>query len=356
MKLKVGDRVRFLNEKGGGVVSKILSSSMVNVAIEDGFEIPTRSSELIRMDDIPDYFGQPKPPETSQTPDEGTDPLFENKVTPLVRFPSRNQYPPGVYLAFIPEDQKWLMTGPIDVEIINSTDYEVLVSFFLKNESGYSGIDYDVIPSGSRLQAGTIQREEIEKWCHGVVQLMFHRDRDSRVLMPVSCTFRIKPMKFYKDVQYQSSSLLQEKAFIYRLHELKGSSDVPAVTVQEKYDVPQHDEKKAEPVRPHALIDRHRIAPRIAEVDLHISSLVDDYSGLKNHEILPIQTRYFSSCLKSALEHHYFRVYFIHGIGNGTLKNALLSMLEEYGGLDFHEAPFEQYGAGAIEVNIPENK
>ncbi|MDD5507141.1 MAG: DUF2027 domain-containing protein [Bacteroidales bacterium] len=355
MKFKVGDRVRFLNEKGGGVVSRILSSSMVNVAIEDGFEIPTRSSELIRMDDIRDEYSQLKSSEKPTTAEEPVLP-FENKITPLVRFPSRNQYPPGVYLAFIPEDQKWLMTGPIDVEIINSTDYEVLVSFFLKNESGYSGIDYDVIPSGTRLQMATIQREEIEKWCHGVVQLLFHRDQDTRVLMPVSCTFRIKPMKFYKDVHYQSSSLLQEKAFIYRIHELKGSSDVPAATVQEKFDLPQYDEKKAEPVRPHTLIDQHRIAPRIAEVDLHISSLVDDYSGLKNHEILPIQTRYFSSCLESALEHHYYRVYFIHGIGNGTLKNALLDVLEEYGGLDFHEAPFEQYGAGAIEVNIPENR
>jgi hypothetical protein len=356
MKFKVGDQVRFLNEKGGGVVSRILSNSMVNVAIEDGFEIPTRISELIRMDDISDYFSQPKSVESPSQIVQEPVPEFENKIIPLVRFASRNQYPPGVYLAFIPEDQKWLMTGPIDVEIINSTDYEVLASFFLKNEYGYSGIDYDVIPAGSRLQLATILREEIEQWCHGVIQLLFHKDQDSSVLVPVSCTFRIKPMKFYKDVQYQSSSLLQEKAFIYRIHELKGSPGVPPAGVQEKYDLPQSSEKNAEAVRPYALIDGHRIAPRIAEVDLHISSLVDDYSRLKNHEILPIQTRYFSSCVESALENHYYRVYFIHGIGNGTLKNALMEMLEEYGGLEFHDAPFEQYGAGAIEVNIPENK
>ncbi|HOW25417.1 MAG TPA: DUF2027 domain-containing protein [Bacteroidales bacterium] len=356
MKFNVGDRVRFLNEKGGGVISRILSSSMVNVAIEDGFEIPTRISELIGVDGTADYINRSKSADSPSNPVQEPLPPFENKVIPLVRFASKNQYPPGVYLAFIPEDQKWLMTGPINVEIINSTDYEVLTSFFLKNEYGYSGIDYDVIPAGSRMQVGTIQREEIEQWCHGIVQLLFHRDQDSRVLMPVSCTFRIKPMKFYKDVQYQTSSLLQEKAFIYRIHELKGSPGVPPAGLQEKYDAPQPEEKMAEAAPSNALIDRHRIAPRIAEVDLHISSLVEDYSRLKNHEILPIQTRYFSSCLESALEHHYYRVYFIHGIGNGTLKNALLEMLNDYGGLDFHDAPFAQYGAGAIEVNIPENK
>ncbi len=355
MKFKVGDRVKFLNETGGGVVSKILSTSMVTVAIEDGFEIPTRISDLILLEDISDYYGNEKSVELPDKSVGEPEPEFENKIIPLVRFASKNQYPPGVYLAFIPQDQKWLMTGPIDIQIINSTGYEVLFSFFLREASGYSGIDYDVIPAGSRLQLETIQREEIEKWCHGVTQLLFHRDQDSKVLMPVNSVFRIKPMKFYKDVHFQSSNLLQERAFIYRIHELKGSADITSPEAQEKYDVPQPEPVKAELVQPQTLIDGHRIGPRIAEVDLHISSLVDDYSKLKNHEILTIQIQCFSSCLESALENHYYRVYFIHGIGNGTLKNAILELLQEYGGLDFHDAPFEHYGAGAIEVNIPEN-
>ncbi len=355
MKFNVGDRVRFLNERGGGVVSKILSSSMVNVAIEDGFEIPTRINELIPMDDISDYYGNQKPVEIKAQPAGHAEPEFENKVTPLIRFASKNQYPNGIYLAFVPQDQKWLMTGPIDIQIINFTGYDVLMSYFLKDAGGYAGIDYDVIPADSRLQLETIEREEIEKWCQGVIQLLFHRDQDSRLLMPVSSMYRIKPYKFYKDVQYQSSNLLQEKALIYRIHELRGSLDITSPEAQEKYGEPQPEPAEAEPVKPQVLIDRHRIGPRIAEVDLHISSLVDDYSRLKNHEILAIQTRYFSSCLDSALENHYYRIFFIHGIGNGTLKKAILGMLTEFGGLDCHDAPFEHYGAGALEVTIPEN-
>ncbi|MBP6978100.1 MAG: DUF2027 domain-containing protein [Bacteroidales bacterium] len=355
MKFNVGDRVRFLNERGGGVVTQILSSSMVNVAIEDGFEIPTRISELIPMDDISEYYSNKKPVEFNAKPAVQPEPEFDHKITPLIRFASKNQYPNGIYLAFVPQDQKWLMTGPMDIQIINFTGYDVLISFFLKGATGYTGIDYDVIPADSQLQLETIEREEIEKWCQGVIQLLFHRDQDSRILMPVSSAFRIKPMKFYKDVQYQSSNLLQEKALIYRIHEMKGSLDIHSPEAQEKYGEPQPEPAQAEPVKPQILIDRHRIGSRVAEVDLHISSLVDDYSDLKNHEILAIQTRYFSSCLDSALENHYYRVFFIHGIGNGTLKNAIQEMLKEFGGLDFHDAPFEHYGAGAIEVTIPDN-
>jgi hypothetical protein len=50
MKFNTGDKVKFLNTKGGGVVSKIISPTLVNVMIEDGFEIPTVTSELIKVD------------------------------------------------------------------------------------------------------------------------------------------------------------------------------------------------------------------------------------------------------------------------------------------------------------------
>jgi hypothetical protein len=34
MKLKVGDKVKFLNESGGGIVSKVVSPKLVHVTIE----------------------------------------------------------------------------------------------------------------------------------------------------------------------------------------------------------------------------------------------------------------------------------------------------------------------------------
>src|SRR5512138_614389 len=50
MKFNIGDKVKFLNTKGGGIVSKIISPTLVNVMIEDGFEIPTITSEIIKVD------------------------------------------------------------------------------------------------------------------------------------------------------------------------------------------------------------------------------------------------------------------------------------------------------------------
>ena len=51
---KIGDRVNFLNNVGGGKVTKIIDSRMVMVEVEDGFEIPTLISEI-----VPDFRNQP---------------------------------------------------------------------------------------------------------------------------------------------------------------------------------------------------------------------------------------------------------------------------------------------------------
>ena len=50
MNFKPGDKVRFLNTTGGGIVVKEINAFMVSVAIEDGFEIPTLTAELVAME------------------------------------------------------------------------------------------------------------------------------------------------------------------------------------------------------------------------------------------------------------------------------------------------------------------
>ena len=47
MQIAIGDKVRFMNEVGGGRVTAILSKDMVSVETNDGFEIPTYIKNLV---------------------------------------------------------------------------------------------------------------------------------------------------------------------------------------------------------------------------------------------------------------------------------------------------------------------
>lgn len=53
MDLKVGDRVRFINDVGGGTITRIIDRLTVAVMNQDGFEIPVLESEIILVD--PDH-------------------------------------------------------------------------------------------------------------------------------------------------------------------------------------------------------------------------------------------------------------------------------------------------------------
>ena len=113
MKFKVGDKVKFLNEKGGGVVSKIISGSLVYVATEDGFELPTSTGDIISINPeskaelmfSEDFNVNMDDQVTIGSHGSGEEQLSSTKVKPGA------EETPGVYLAFVPDDQQWFITG-----------------------------------------------------------------------------------------------------------------------------------------------------------------------------------------------------------------------------------------------------
>lgn len=53
MDINIGDKVRFLNDIGGGIVSGFQKGGIVLVQDEDGFEVPVRASEVVVISDKP---------------------------------------------------------------------------------------------------------------------------------------------------------------------------------------------------------------------------------------------------------------------------------------------------------------
>lgn len=359
MKLNVGDKVRFLNENGGGIVTRIINTNLVSVAIEDGFDIPTLASNLIRietMDGPSSLFDKDYKVELP-VPDPKLDDYAENRLTKLRPAKKEATHPQGLYLAFIPQDQQWLITGSIDIYVINNSEYAVLYSFNLRGPAGnYSGIDFASIDPNSKALIETISREDIESWSEGVVQALFHKDEMEKILKPVNESFKVKPVKFYKEDSYIESSLIDGKAIMVSLCEIDALSSPILDADYGKSSPIETNTGYSKPLSTNVLIDKHRVAGREAEVDLHISSLRDNYEGLSNHEILQIQVSYFDRSLESAILNNYAKVIYIHGIGNGILKASLINRLKEYEDIEFRNAAFARYGNGAIEIVIHQNR
>ena len=87
-------------------------------------------------------------------------------------------------------------------------------------------------------------------------------------------------------------------------------------------------------------------------VDLHIEKLMEDHYGLSNSEKLDIQTTHFRKKLAMAINGHITKIVFIHGVGNGVLRQAIRELLRTYEGIEYSDAPYKKFGAGATEVRI----
>ncbi len=109
-------------------------------------------------------------------------------------------------------------------------------------------------------------------------------------------------------------------------------------------DSPKTQKIETKPSKPHAKDEMF--------VDLHIEKLQEDHYGLTNSEKLDIQARHFRKKLEMAINGHFTKVVFIHGVGNGVLRQTIRDLLKTYEGIEYSDASYQKFGAGATEVRI----
>ncbi|TDQ29295.1 Smr/MutS family protein [Zeaxanthinibacter enoshimensis] len=96
---------------------------------------------------------------------------------------------------------------------------------------------------------------------------------------------------------------------------------------------------------------KERNAPQM-EVDLHIEKLTQGYKRLETFEILELQLETAKRQLEFAIRKRIQKVVFIHGVGEGILKEELKYLFNRYEGVRFYDADYQKYGMGATEVYI----
>ena len=282
-KFKVGDKVNFLNSTGGGTVKKIIDTRMVEVTIEDGFDIPVLMSDLVL-----DFRSQPD--KRQQIVDSTQKEIQQKQIieekemddarkSTLRRF-GRNAEEEGLYLAFIPQDQQWLLTGLLDVVLVNNTPADALYSFNIKEENKYINVDYGSIAPHSKVVIESISREDIEYWCEGYIQVILSQEEADFVYHPHHAPFSFRSSRFFKDGSYVESGVLGEKAVTINLSSLIALKG----TETDFTKLMKGDDKKAvasnnKLVKEKAAIDKHQTAPGEAIVDLLIGELVDNLLG-----------------------------------------------------------------------------
>lgn len=351
MKFKPGDRVAFLNETGGGIVTRIISENLVNISIEDGFEIPYPIAELLKLGEgIADLSNPQSNEPKAAYPD----------LSPLFSVPNRiGQLPEGVYLAMVPQNQEKPLEGNLDFFLINHSDFELLFGLYINQSGSFNGIEYGFVEADSKLLLQQVERNQIEHWVNGLIQLLWFKPGKTEPVQPASIPIIFKPVKIYRTESFSFEGLLRKNAFMVKLILMKDQATKPATfemtaenarLLHEKISAGTRNQEHEQQIT--SFLDKHKVDDRIAEIDLHINELVNSVAGMSNTDMLRVQMDYFRRCMEQAEVEKMTKLIFIHGVGQGTLKNEILRYLRNTGGVEFFDAPYARYGMGATEVRF----
>ena len=172
--MKIGDKVRFLSEVGGGRVSGFQGKDIVLVEDEDGFEIPMLRKEVVLVDDSDYDIGkvntgtrtaadkgarQPK----RQAPHE--EPEWEPADKPITFKPKAQERKGGdqlnLYLSFLPANVKEISSTTFEAYVVNDSNYYVQTLIMKTDGVAWSAVFNAVVEPNSKLFVADIERSQL---------------------------------------------------------------------------------------------------------------------------------------------------------------------------------------------------
>lgn len=338
--IKIGDRVKFLNDVGGGIVTGFIGKNMVKVENEDGFEVPCPVSQLINVDDPALNRGEPVAATPAAEVVRTEKP--EKKEGKIIA----GKDAPGFYFCFVPEQPDNPLEGNIDLVLVNDSNYTVQYHFSHFRGGQYKTMGHGSVPPNSDTdleQIGMDEWNDLPEYCF---QLVYFREEDKEWHPAVRKKFRINPVKLYKAKSFQSNAFFEEPAMVYQISEDILNTEIDKLTEDDFRKVVKAKEKSQEKATPPPKKETDTV-----EIDLHIHELVENTSGLSNKEILEVQMEKVEREMRSAIDARARRIVFIHGVGQGVLKQEIARMLKrKFPRYTFQDASFREYGYGATMV------
>lgn len=355
MPIKIGDKVRFLDSIGGGIVRSLKGNDQVLVEDEDGFEVPALIRECVVVGESEMQVHSANRPRV-EAPVERSAP---EKRQPEKKQPETYKAEEtaegerlNVYLAYLPLDSKAMQQTGYEAYFVNDSNYYLMFNYMNRQHNSWLSRANGVIEPNTKIfleEFGKEALNELERVC---VQLIaFKKDKPYALKNAVSVELRIDTVKFYKLHCFLENDYFDEGALLYPV--VRG--DVPekellvsAAELQEAMLQKAREERRtAQP------IVKKKADSAVLEVDLHIHQLLDTTTGLDNAAILGYQLDKFHEILGQYATQKGQKIVFIHGKGDGVLRKAIEKELKtRYKAYYYQDASFREYGFGATMVTI----
>lgn len=347
---KTGDIVRFLNQTGGGKIKRI-EGNIAYVEEADGFETPVLLRECV-------VVAQPQTDQTKPQPKQTTFSPNAAALTPEPEMPKVEETPDGdvlnVVLGFEPHDIKHLSQTKFDAYLVNDSNYYLYFSYMTRADhaEGWVTRYAGVVEPNIQVWIEEFEGAQLAEMDRIAVQyIAFKQDKAFQLKSPGAVETKLDTSKFFKLHCFHENMYFDKPVIavdIVKNDRVCRPMAVDQNQLQRELNAKKTiDRPKRKPVKKHLPKDG------IIEVDLHIDQLVDTTRGLSNADILNLQVDEFRRVMDANLKSHGQKIVFIHGKGEGVLRQAIMKELNHrYKGHQVQDASFREYGFGATQVTI----
>lgn len=378
---KIGDRVRFLNSIGGGVITKI-DGKTAYVEDKDGFESPILLKDVVVvlpagheaavkgskiMFDQKAFDAGKK--EDSSSPVKKDIPVAEEKPKDEPVEETKHGDIPSITLAFEPENIKKLPNTRFTGVLVNDSNYFLDFTFLKRSneDRGWEVAYNGTVNPNELIDLVVLTPEELHEYGRIALQgIAYKKEKTFSLIPPLNTTRKLDLTKFHKLHCFRESkyfdvpvlefplissgdSVSQTEVDIERLEEGLGSVSGKSLAkeLSKKYKTenrkPQNQSASPSPFKKLPLI----------EVDLHIGELQDTLTGMEPKDMLERQIDEVRKTMAAHSKRVGQKIVFIHGKGEGVLRKAVLDFLKkEYPKAELQDASFREYGFGATLVTI----
>ncbi len=360
---KIGDTVRFLSSTGGGRIVKI-EGQIAHVEEDDGFVTPVLLKELVVVAvageeaarrDIFGGTGQKKQEQERERQSKFVPTAVPEapKPEPVVETSEGEKL--NVTLAYQAIELKHLSTTNFEAYLVNDSNYFLYFTYLSRADDaeGWTTRYAGLVEPNMQIFIEELSREQVGRLDRVAFQYVaFKRDKEFRLKAPVAVETNLDTTKFFKLHCFRENPYFDEPVIAVDIVK----NDIPQRAMS--FDSSRLEEamkqKRAADSRPLARpVQKKQPKESPLVVDLHINELVDNTRGLSNADILNCQVDAFRKVMDENLRNHGKKIVFIHGKGEGVLRQALMKELNyRYKGNDVQDASFREYGYGATQVTI----
>lgn len=361
--MKIGDKVRFLSETGGGIIKGFQGKDIVLVEDSDGFDIPVTTREVVVIDTDDYNMSKPEakynqPLMTKKKSEAKTSSNIEKKDEEEIEISEQVVELSGgdrlnVSLAFVPDDIRMINSTSFDAYIINDSNYFLSYIYLSGENNSWRLRSQGVVAPNMKMWVESFMQSSLGEMEHVCLQLLtFKKNKPFELHATTDVQPRIDCTKFYKVHCFVESDFFDKPALIYPI--VKDNVPVRPLNIEVKeLEKEMMCKKHVDEQHPSRIIKKTSKTD-FPVIDLHVDSLLDTTAGMSHADILKYQINIFHQEMEKIKLCHGQKIVFIHGKGDGVLRKAVLDELRRSYNhqCTWQDASFQEYGFGATEIRI----